>query len=519
MTIRTCDANRYRFGKTRRCNLPEICSDHFPDMFPPALRRIHRFAPPAFNKLMSLDWRYSSQHLFAATDAKYLLMNCGALCHMRENWTNFVGYAAFLLLHEGWHALGNHPIRLSASKAPDRDRAFMAADYVTNHAIYDINIKAGKVCGGEYPFPFIEGALFDPELTDGLSVEETYIKLWQPGGKGGKGKEDKPGEKGTEAGFPSGQPDGKEDGKGENGDARGGEQGTGDKEGGLTDGGSGKGSQGDSTGTDEEENGNGNDATQGDPDGEGTGDSEEVAPRGKFPGTGTPDLLEPQAEKGKSVEEVEREINEQNNRVIINQQLNEHAGIGGDGFGRMLVQGQQNPVTDWKEHLKRWLFARAASGWNRPFNAPIYSSTGLVCAGREMNIIDELVIGVDVSGSVTDEKTADMFSHIVNGLREIRFNTAHLLICDYVIRRTITIEANDVDSFPTQFTDGGGGTALEPYFDWQEQHAPTAPLIILTDGFSTDLKHIQEPAAPVLWLSWGIAAEDYPFGDAIKIWQ
>ena len=124
-----------------------------------------------------------------------------------------------------------------------------------------------------------------------------------------------------------------------------------------------------------------------------------------------------------------------------------------------------------------------------------------------MNIIDELVIGVDVSGSVTDEKTADMFSHIVNGLREIRFNTAHLLICDYVIRRTITIEANDVDSFPTQFT------------DWQEQHAPTAPLIILTDGHSSDLRHLQEPAVPVLWLSWGIPAENYPFGEAIKIWQ
>ena len=499
----------------------DVQMDHFPTMIPPAMRRIQRYAPPVYNMLMALIWKYCTRHPFAATDAKYLLLNCEALYCMQDEWQDPVGNTAFLLVHEGWHAINNHPYRLSPKKAPDRERAQMAADYVTNHAIHDMNLKAGKVCGGSYPFPFIEGALFDPELTDNKSVEETYHLLWTPNA-GGR-TQDPPKKRNEQDTNPGDQPgsggQSKGDDKSNNGDSRGGGDGDGDKEGGLTDGGGGNGGKGDAGETGQGSSGQAGNSKGGSSDQDGSGASDEAAPRGEFPGTGSPDMLQPQTEEGKTPEEIEREISQQTSRVILNQQLNEQAGIGGDGFGRMIAKDQNNPVTDWKQYLKKWLLARAASGWNRPFNAPIYSSTGLVCAGRETNIIDELIIGVDVSGSITDDKIANMFSHIVSGLQEVQFNTAHLLLCDYFIRKTITVEANDVDSFPTHFTDGGGGTALQPYFDWQTQHAPDAPMIILTDGHSSDRKELIEPGPPVLWLSWGIDPEWYPFGDAVKVWQ
>ena len=378
-TIETMNADK--FGQTKRRYLPDAQTDHYPKMVPPAMRRIQRYAAPVYNKLMALIWKYSSKHLFAATDSKYLLLNCEALYCMQDNWQDPVGNASFLFLHEGWHAINEHPSRLSPAKAPDRDRAFQAADYVTNHAIHDINIKVGRVCGGEYPFPFIEGALFDPKLTEGKSVEETYHLLWTPdaGGRAPEPTEENEQDQVNPGDQPGSGQEADDDNSNE-GDSRGGGDGDGDKEGGLTDGGGSSGGTGDTgdTGQDEGQEDQGGNADGGDPDGDEPGNSSEVAPRGQFPGTGSPDLLEPQAENGKTVEEVEREITEQNHRVIINQQLNEHAGIGGDGFGRMLIQGQHSPVTDWKEYLKKWLLARAASGWNKPFNAPIYSSTGLV---------------------------------------------------------------------------------------------------------------------------------------------
>ena len=499
---------------------------NLPPVFDNPMRRLRRFAFPIYCKLMAMQWHLDTGVTWASTDGRGLFLNPAAF-----NWLyaggheNPEGVTAWILGHEGWHGLNDHPQRLSPAKAPDRKRANISADHVTNLALNDINHQAGRVYANEFPLCAPEGLYMDDAFL-GMSVEEVYNEIGPQGG-GGTGGTTGTSTQETPDGNPSptsgkGGADVNDQGT-TSGDARGGDDGEANEDGGVTSGGGGQSKQGQQAG-DDPTSGSGNQDTGNDDTEQGAGSTNRDASNYGFEGVAgtedSDDLREAQADDGKTKAEVEQEIKEQNKYIIINQQMNEKAGLAGDTFGRLIQAEQKTPPVDWREHYRNWLNARAASGWDKPVNIPVFTSTGLVCAGREQNIIEELVIGIDVSGSVDDRDLSDMYHKTIAVLDEVKFITAHIVLCDYEIRKVVTVENNSTEELRGILDGvGGGGTAFIPYFEWASEHAPNAPIIIMTDGECDDLYYLEDPNVPLLWLSWAEPVESYKVGEAIKIWN
>jgi predicted metal-dependent peptidase len=140
-----------------------------------------------------------------------------------------------------------------------------------------------------------------------------------------------------------------------------------------------------------------------------------------------------------------------------------------------------------------------------------------VSAGRDQSVLNELVVGADSSGSIGDDELGQILGSVRHAVEAIRFDIMHLLACDWRIREHYEIAANDLSNMPSTVK-GGGGTRFEPVFNWQQHNAPDAPIIYLTDGHATDISYLREPDVPVLWLSWDKPVNQYPFGDAVRIW-
>ena len=150
------------------------------DTLAKSLRRVRRFFPLAFQKLVLLSWYWATEGIgsYGATDGRRLFLNPDGLKKI-ERTSDPVGYLAFLLVHEALHALLNHALRLA--KLQNHQLANVAADYVINAIIDRIN-KQVLAEEGFIPFPFISGILHDESIAydsknESLSAEEVYQNL------------------------------------------------------------------------------------------------------------------------------------------------------------------------------------------------------------------------------------------------------------------------------------------------------------------------------------------------------
>jgi predicted metal-dependent peptidase len=86
---------------------------------------------------------------------------------------------------------------------------------------------------------------------------------------------------------------------------------------------------------------------------------------------------------------------------------------------------------------------------------------------------------------------------------------------------SVSSEVRDVyelysgDQAPTKIK-VGGGTRFHPAFQWVNENEPFCDgLVYLTDGYSNDLRNLQEQPYPVLWVSYGLQSKHYTIGEAI----
>lgn len=169
----------------------------------------------------------------------------------------------------------------------------------------------------------------------------------------------------------------------------------------------------------------------------------------------------------------------------------------------------------WPEMLREWLTGRTREGWDKPFNAAVYTSTGLVSAGRERRACGTLVLVLDTSGSISESTYARFLAEAQAVLDELHPEELHLLSVSCSLMDAVVLE--DGGMVPDKLR-GGGGTRFQPAFDYVREHGidPEA-FVYLTDGYSSDLDQLQEPEYPVLWLTYGLPANQYPFGNVYTV--
>jgi len=448
-----------------------------------ALRNVSKHWFLAYSKLMSMEWEWTTSVPYGATDGRTLLLNKAGIDKLCRQ-SNPSGLIAFLLVHEALHALLGHGWRLA--KMTDMLRANVAADYVINAMIAMRNRELKKEV-----FPFIEGVLLDEAMSGDKSVEQLYRELRKP----------QPPQPPVNPEPPQPEPDEQDGDDGDDGAPEGqdGDKQDGDKQ------------DGDKQDGDKQDGDDGDDGESEGADGDGDGDD-----LSDFVGTGAADNIEPEAGDGETQADVIDKIEEANDRILIADEIDrKQMADKGQTGQRVGGQRQHGSALGWPDLLRQWLTSKTRCGWDAPFNAPIYSTTGVVAAGRRSKKAGEIVLVIDTSGSI-GQRTYDRFlQEAQTVLDELKPERLHLLSVSHVLADVVTLEEGD--AVPDKLK-GGGGTAFKPAFDWVKDNVDDMDVMVyLTDGWSNDLPSLPQVDFPLLWLTTQRAVTDFKIGEALAI--
>lgn len=466
-----------------------------------AMRVIARHWYLSYSKLMSLRWEESARFPYAGTDGRTLWLNPEGIEKLATH-NRATEMVAFMLVHESLHALLGHGWRLA--KMPDEGAAQQAADYVVNALIVARNRELRREL-----FVLPEGALLDESLSGDKSVEQLYRELTRPQPPQPQPEPNEQQDKQDNSEGPSDGDSSDDEGSPEGGEAD--PSGTPQRgcaatpPASLPSGGTGDGGDDPAEPVGGGDNGNGQDP---------------VGPDdfSNFVGNGAPDSVRPEAdhEAGETESEVTDQIEEDNDRILIANELDSRAQSDGGTTGqRLAAMRTDGTKLDWVDLTREWVQRRTRNGWDSPFNAAIHGSTGLVCAGRQRKSAGTVVLVLDTSGSIGAATYAKFLQQGQAILDELKPEQLVLLSVSHVVADAVTLEAGD--TVPTSLK-GGGGTAFKPAFDWVARNDIQPEFMLyLTDGYSSDLSTLQPVDFPLLWLSTSVAANKFPIGDVLEI--
>ncbi len=196
------------------------------------------------------------------------------------------------------------------------------------------------------------------------------------------------------------------------------------------------------------------------------------------------------------------------------------AAINARGLGKLpaalerMISRRIEPELDWRELLNRFLARNARSDYiwitpnRRYIHRDIYLPSLRNCE------LDQVVIGVDTSGSVT-EAELERFGAEISEIFGQYPAVVHVLYCDNRVQKAVQAARCEL---PIKLEPhGGGGTDYRPVFQYvEEQEISPSCLIYLTD-LECKSYPPHEPCYPVLWVKSGSGKILPPFGEIINL--
>jgi predicted metal-dependent peptidase len=169
-----------------------------------------------------------------------------------------------------------------------------------------------------------------------------------------------------------------------------------------------------------------------------------------------------------------------------------------------------DPGTPWHEILERYMtsYTRGDYTWSRP-NRRFADIAYLPSTGK-LPEMGEVVIQVDVSGSISQRELAYYNGHLSRIIEQCNPERVHVLYVDTQVCKHQVFEQGE--EVTLEFY-SGGGTDMEAGFDFiAKEGIDPEVFVCLTDGY-TDFSVANAPSYPVLWcISSDIEA---PYGENI----
>lgn len=174
-----------------------------------------------------------------------------------------------------------------------------------------------------------------------------------------------------------------------------------------------------------------------------------------------------------------------------------------------LVNDVLQPKVDWRDVLRK--FMHKAKNDERSFARPNrrFVQQGFYLPTISGEVMGEILIAVDCSGSITDKIISQFAAEITAIKEDSRPAKVHVVYFDSEVSHYETYSPDDtLDIRPH----GGGGTAFSPVFEYAMKHDinPVA-CVFLTDLCCDDFGAV--PDYPVLWVSTEVG--DAPFGEVV----
>lgn len=414
----------------------------------------------------------------AATDGETIMLNqeyCAGLS-MSE--------LVFLLVHESNHIIGAHHLRAAAIKASDpeaysRLRFNIAADYLINRSLTD----EGHVMP--------RGALLDTRFSvESHTVEKVYREIeseppppkpdpQQGQGESGEGQgSSQDGENSTIA-EPSpsenNAPEGEPEPENQTESSESGESGESDDE-------------------------PGNEPGSGNGEGEPESDSEPEDEPSEYQGD-CGQVIEAEHDDGSSLTQSEAEAELREHSVELRKAASSAKSQGSEpGYGATMLDEISPAKVDWKSRLRDFAgraIVRDETSWRRTDRRFSSGDFCLPAVGRPG--LSEIIVAVDVSGSVDDDMIREFFGELDGILESYPEAIAKLWQFDTKIH----IETEEQGKLPSGLERRGyGGTRPSCVFAKVEEDSlfPDC-LIIFSDMYFSgrDIPE-QQPDCPVLWV-------------------
>ncbi len=189
----------------------------------------------------------------------------------------------------------------------------------------------------------------------------------------------------------------------------------------------------------------------------------------------------------------------------------QQAGKLGASMARM-IEFMLQPKLPWRSLLAKHMTATARDDYNYSRPSSRRGDPSIFPSLRSSQV--NMVVAVDVSGSIDDDEMKEFLSEInaIKGQLRARIS---LLACDAELAKGSPWIYESWEEFhlPKTFT-GGGGTDFRPVFDWVEQQDQAPELLVYFSDCMGSFPGYT-PHYPVIWLVKG--REKAPFGQRIQL--
>lgn len=216
-----------------------------------------------------------------------------------------------------------------------------------------------------------------------------------------------------------------------------------------------------------------------DGDGDGDGDEDGDGNSGK-PGNGRPRLTE----------EEKKQIRDEIKEAVLAAANASGAGNVPGGVKRM-IKDLTEPVMNWRELLQQQIESTVKSdfSWTRPSRRSWHMDAVMpgMIPGQQIDV----VIGIDTSGSITDNDLKIFLSEIKGIMEAYDEYKIHVMGWDTAVHNTEIFTSDNLADIESFEPGGGGGTDPHCVWEWlQENNIEPKKLIMFTDycffGWSPD---------------------------------
>lgn len=259
------------------------------------------------------------------------------------------------------------------------------------------------------------------------------------------------------------------------------------------------------------------DMSKKDPDKKGKDNNKQTNPGGQKPseGDGNGDGDDPQDGPGGGQPQPEETLNEIDWEMAAQQatDMARKQGKLSADLERMFEKSRESKV-DWKTILKRFVenVINKDYSWTTPNRRFLH--TGLIMPGMMKENAPKIAIGVDTSGSITEEMLAEISPELTQILLDVRPSSIDVYYCDAEVNHHDEYTPDDGEIVLVPY--GGGGTAFQPVIDAiAEQDEPPSCLIYFTDLYGSEPS---EPEYPVLWIvPYGNGIQEAWYGETVEM--
>jgi len=171
----------------------------------------------------------------------------------------------------------------------------------------------------------------------------------------------------------------------------------------------------------------------------------------------------------------------------------------GDGTGLDLGQ-LLAPKIDWRAALREFISATCAGSdyatWSRPNRR--YIGAGMYMPSGVSQQVEELVVGVDTSGSIDGAALREFLSEVAGICDQVKPRTLRLIYWDHAVQREELYSTDTLSTLASSTTPrGGGGTDAACIADYlREKNIKPQAVVMLTDGWVYSWGRWD---VPVLW--------------------